>query len=115
MAKMAEVTGRAHAHGGCSSTTWRAYAQADFSNVCCVGVDEMSVRKRPWYVSIFADLVAKRVLFGTEGKDKQTWSQFVGGAGKHNGHRHSIASEHGYEHGLSGWGQGTLPQRAGGV
>ena len=40
------------------------YAEADFSNVCCVWVDEMSVRKGHEYVSVFADLVRKRVLFG---------------------------------------------------
>ena len=43
-----------------------ACAEADFSNVCCVGVDEMSVRKGHEYVSVFADLVRKRVLFSTE-------------------------------------------------
>jgi len=67
-----------------------AYAQADFSKVCCVGVDEMSVAKGQHYVSVFADLVAKRVLFGTEGKDKETWKAFVEALEKHNGHRHSI-------------------------
>ena len=67
-----------------------AYAQADFSNVCCVGVDEMSVRKGHEYISVFADLVARRVLFATEGKDKETWTKFVEALEKHNGHRHSI-------------------------
>jgi transposase len=67
-----------------------AYAQADFSNVCCVGVDEMSVRKGHEYISVFADLVRKQVLFATEGKDKDTWMQFVEALEKHNGHRHSI-------------------------
>ena len=45
-----------------------AYAEADFSNVCCVGVDEMSVRKGHEYIIGFADLLAKRVNFATEGK-----------------------------------------------
>ena len=67
-----------------------AYAEADFSKVCCVGVDEMSVRKGHEYVSVFADLVAKRVLFATEGKDKETWAKFVEALEKHNGHRHAI-------------------------
>jgi transposase len=67
-----------------------AYGQADFSNVSCVGVDEMSVRKGHEYVSVFADLVAKRVLFATEGKDKKTWTFFVEALEKHNGHRHAI-------------------------
>jgi transposase len=67
-----------------------AYAEADFSNVCCVGVDEMSVRKGHEYVSVFADLVRKRVLFATEGKDHAVWLRFVEGFEKHNGHRHAI-------------------------
>jgi transposase len=67
-----------------------AYAQSDFSQVCCVGVDEMSVRKGHEYVSVFADLVAKRVVFATEGKDKETWAKFVEALEQHNGHRHTI-------------------------
>ena len=67
-----------------------AYAEADFSNVCCVGVDEMSVRKGHQYISVFADLIAKRVIFATEGKDRATWVQFVEALEKHNGHRHAL-------------------------
>ena len=67
-----------------------AYAEADYSNVCCVGVDEMNVHKGQEYVSVFADLVAKRVLFATEGKDKDTLAKFVEALEKHNGHRHAI-------------------------
>jgi transposase len=67
-----------------------AYAEADFSPVCCVGVDEMSIRKGHEYISVFADLVAKRVLFATEGKDKETWVRFLEALEKHNGHRHAI-------------------------
>jgi transposase len=67
-----------------------ADAEADFSNVCCVAVDEMSVRKGHEYVSVFADLVKKRVLFATEGKDHQTWVAFVAALEKHNGHRHAV-------------------------
>ena len=67
-----------------------AYAEADFSNVCCVAVDEMSVRKGHAYVSVFADLVQKRVLFATEGKDHQVWHTFVTALEQHNGHRHAV-------------------------
>lgn len=92
MAKVAEVTGQS------DTRLWRmlfkhvdaAYAEADLSSVCCVGVDEVSVRKGHEYVNVFADLVAKRVLFGTEGKDKATWAAFAEALEKHNGHRHSI-------------------------
>jgi transposase len=68
----------------------RAYNEADFSNVCCVGVDELNIRKGHEYLSVFADLVAKRVLFATEGKDKEVWVKFVEALEKHNGHPHSI-------------------------
>jgi len=67
-----------------------AYAEADFSQVCCVGVDEMSVRKGHEHISVFADLVARRVLFATEGIDGGTWVRFVEALEKHNGHRHAI-------------------------
>jgi transposase len=67
-----------------------AYAEADFSKVCCVGVDEMSVRKGHEYISVFADLVRKRVLFATEGKDHAVWLKFVEAFETHNGHRHAI-------------------------
>jgi transposase len=67
-----------------------AYAEADFSQVSCVGVDEMSVRKGREYISVFADLVRKRVLFATEGKDHEVWFKFVEAFEKHNGHRHAI-------------------------
>lgn len=92
MSKVAEVVGET------DTRLWRmlfrqvdaAYAEADFSNVCCVGVDELSVRKGHEYVSVFADLVKKRVLFATEGKDHATWETFVAALEKHNGHRHAL-------------------------
>jgi transposase len=67
-----------------------AYLENDFSQVCCVGVDEMSVRKGHDYLSVFADLVKKRVLFATEGRHSGTWTEFVEALEKHNGHRHTI-------------------------
>jgi len=42
-----------------------------------VGCDELSVRKGHHYVSVFCDLIGKRVLFATPGKDVATWSAFV--------------------------------------
>ena len=92
MSKVADVVGET------DTRLWRmlfrqvdaAYAEADFSNVCCVGVDEMSVRKGHEYVSVFADLVKKRVVFATEGKDHATWAAFVAALEAHNGHRHAL-------------------------
>jgi transposase len=92
MARVSELVGES------DTRLWRmlfrqvdaAYAEADFSQVCCVGGDEMNVRKGQHYVSVFADLVARRVLFATEGKDKGTWASFVEALEKRNGHRHAI-------------------------
>jgi transposase len=92
MSKAAEIIGET------DTRLWRmlfrqvdaAYAQADFSNVCCVGVDEMQMRKGHDYLSVFADLVGKRVLFAVEGKDQETWAHFVQALEKHHGHRHAI-------------------------
>jgi transposase len=88
----------AEAVGETDTRLWRmlfrhvdaAYAEADFSQVCCVGVDEMSVHKGHEYISVFADLLKKRVLFATEGKDRETWVRFVEALEAHNGHRHAI-------------------------
>lgn len=92
MAKVAKMVGET------DTRLWRllfkhvglAYKENDFSNVCCVGVDELNIRKGHQYISVFADLVSRRVLFATEGKDKETWGRFVEAFEKHNGHRHSI-------------------------
>jgi transposase len=92
MSKVEEVVGET------DTRLWRmlfrqvdaACAEADFSSVCCVGVDEMSVRKGHEYISVFADLLRKRVLFATEGKDHQVWVDFVAALEKHNGHRQAI-------------------------
>ena len=92
MSRVAELVGET------DTRLWRmlfrqvdaAYAEADFSNVCRVAVDEMSVRKGHEYISVFADLVQKRVLFATEGKDHQVWHTFVAALEQHNGHRHAV-------------------------
>ena len=78
MSKVAELVGET------DTRLWRmrfrqvdaAYAQADFSNGCCV--------------SVFADLVKKRVRFATEGKDHGVWVKFIEALEQHNGHRHAV-------------------------
>ena len=92
MRKVAEIVGET------DTRLWRmlfrpvaaAYAEADFSHVGCVAVDEMSVRKGHAYLSVFAELVKKRVLFATEGKDHQVWHTFVAALEEHQGHRHAL-------------------------
>jgi transposase len=67
-----------------------AYAEADFSAVSCVGVDEMAVRKGHKYISVFADLIKKRVLFAAEDRDSGVFPQFIEALEAHNGHRHAL-------------------------
>jgi transposase len=67
-----------------------ARAQADWSEVVWVGADEMNRRKGHNYVTVFADLAKKRVLFGTEGKDSGVWKAFARELVAHNGHPKSV-------------------------
>jgi transposase len=68
----------------------KAYAQLDLSEVCWIGVDEMSSRKGHHYLTVFADLVKKRVIFATEGKDHKVFEAFVEALSAHNGHPKAI-------------------------
>jgi transposase len=54
-----------------------AYKKADFSAVKVLGCDELNSRKGQNYVSVFADMEARRVLFATPGKDSATWDAFA--------------------------------------
>jgi len=61
-----------------------AYNEADFSEVKTIGCDELSARKGHNYLSVFADLESKRVVYATEGKDASTWDRFAEELPKHN-------------------------------
>jgi transposase len=67
-----------------------ARAAADWSEVVWVGADEMNRKKGHNYVTVFADLHNKRVLFGTEGKDASVWERFAQQFQAHNGHPKAI-------------------------
>lgn len=67
-----------------------AYAKLDLSETVWLGADEMNCRKGHDYLTVFADLVAKRVIYATEGKDAQVWERFVAALGAHNGHPQAI-------------------------
>lgn len=70
----------------------KAYAALDLSELVHLGVDEMSSRKGHHYLTVFADLEARRVVFATEGKDHTTFEEFVNELGHHNGHPKSITA-----------------------
>lgn len=66
------------------------YEKLEMCDVTSIGVDEMSRRKGHNYLTVFADLESKRVLFATPGKDADTFWAFVKEMDKHNGHPKSI-------------------------
>jgi hypothetical protein len=67
-----------------------AWADLSWENVTWVGADEMNRKKGHNYLTVFADLQAKRVLLAVEGKDASVWERFAAELGKHNGHPRAI-------------------------
>ncbi|MEI8191930.1 MAG: ISL3 family transposase [candidate division NC10 bacterium] len=67
-----------------------ARATVSMAEVRAVGVDEMSRRKGHHYVSVFADMEERKVLFATEGKDAETWKSFREDLEVHGGKAASI-------------------------
>jgi len=67
-----------------------AHARLSFDNVVWVGADEMNRRKGHNYLTVFADLLTKRVLFATPGKDASVWEAFAAELLRHNGHPKAI-------------------------
>ena len=67
-----------------------AHASLSFDNVVCLGADEMNRRKGHNYLTVFADLLASRVLFATPGKDASVWEAFAAELLRHNGHPKAI-------------------------
>src|SRR6476661_10388451 len=92
VAKVAELT-REH-----DTRIWRvlehhvraARDQQDFSAVTKVGMDETSAGKGQDYVSIFADMVAARVLFATDGRNADTVARFAADLLAHGGNPESV-------------------------
>ena len=67
-----------------------AYARLSLEDVVWVGADEMNRRKGHNHLTVFADLVRKRVIFATPGKDAGTWEAFAAELLRHNGHPKAI-------------------------
>lgn len=68
----------------------KAYALLDLSGLAHLGVDEMNLRKGHEYLSVFADLAARRVVFATEGKDHTVFQRFAEQILKRNGRPESV-------------------------
>jgi len=68
----------------------RARAQADFSTLERLGIDETSRAKHHEYVTVFVDLEQGRSVFITPGKSSETLSAFVADLEQHRGQRDQI-------------------------
>ena len=84
---------------------WLARAADDRRAVFCVGVDEMNVRKGHQYLTVFADLEQRRVLFGTDGRDAGVWARFAQDLCRHHGDPNlilevSMDMSHAYQKGV---------------
>ena len=62
-----------------------ARAKEDYSEVRRVGMDETSAKRGHEYITLFFDLDARRLLFGTTGKDHETVKRFVADLKEHGG------------------------------
>ena len=67
-----------------------AYERFSFDAVVWLGADEMNQRKGHNHLTVLADLVAKRFLFVTPGKDASVWETFVAELLRHNGYPKAI-------------------------
>jgi transposase len=67
-----------------------AHPQTDWSNAICVGCDEMSVSKGYRYITVFCDMIGRKVLFAAKGKDKSVWEAFARSLEEHHGHPRQI-------------------------
>jgi len=67
-----------------------AYAKKDFSDVVKVGCDETSSRKGHNYVTVFADMKTRDVIYVTKGKNAQTVERFALELGNHNADANQI-------------------------
>jgi transposase len=69
----------------------KARERADYSNVTSIAFDETASRRGHNYVSLFVDLVRRRVLFVAEGKDAGTVDAFAQDLVAHGGNPEAIA------------------------
>jgi len=71
--------------GECYTRMWKiliAHLKAEhtrmsFDTLVLVGADEINRRKGHDYLTVFADLMTKKVLLATPGKDGSVWGAFA--------------------------------------
>jgi len=64
----------------------------DFKEITSIGLDETSRAKGHEYITLFVDLLERRTIFITEGKDNTTVERFTEDFETHNGNKDSITN-----------------------
>jgi len=67
-----------------------AHNKMDCSNVSIISIDETSTKKGHNYITVFADLQKRRVIYATEGKSANTIDDFLKFLVEHNGNANNI-------------------------
>jgi transposase len=76
----------------CARYVELALAEADLSTVYEVAIDETSSRRGHNYLTLVADMMARRVIFVTEDRDSQCIAKFAQYLDDHRGNRYQIES-----------------------
>jgi transposase len=79
-------------HAICSRYVELALATANLSTVSSVAVDETSYRRGHEYLTLVADMQARRVVFVTTGKDATTLERFAAYLSEHDGSPEQVSS-----------------------
>jgi transposase len=79
-------------HAICSRYVELALAAADLSGVTAVAIDETSYRRGHEYLTLVADMQARRVAFVTTGKDASTIERFATYLSEHGGSPEQVSS-----------------------
>jgi len=79
-------------HAICSRYVALALASADLSDVSTVAIDETSYRRGHEYLTLVADMQARRVVFVTPGRDAKTIEGFAAYLGQHQGTPEQVTS-----------------------
>jgi transposase len=79
-------------HATCSRYVELALAAADLSGVTAVAIDETSYRRGHEYLTLVADMQARRVAFVTTGKDASTIERFATYLSEHGGSPEQVSS-----------------------
>lgn len=68
----------------------KALSLADYSKITAVGMDETSLKKGHNYIALFVDMLKKKTIFVTEGKDNKTVEEFANTLENQGGKRENI-------------------------